>query len=127
MINGTSLGKGERTGNAPLEGVLLHLIGMGYFAENKPDFKALNALADLYESMGQGVPAKYPLYGRDAHRTRAGVHADGLNKFWNFFQNTSSITHLCFLVGQSIGSRTSIPQSAEKLKTGAFAARVRVL
>src|SRR5205814_1948752 len=22
------------------------------------------------------------LYGRDAHRTRAGVHADGLNKFW---------------------------------------------
>jgi len=28
------------------------------------------------------VPAKYPLYGRDAHRTRAGIHADGLNKFW---------------------------------------------
>jgi isopropylmalate/homocitrate/citramalate synthase len=82
VINGTSLGKGERTGNAPLEGVLLHLIGMGYFADEKPDFKALNALADLYEAMGQGVPAKYPLYGRDAHRTRAGVHADGLNKFW---------------------------------------------
>ena len=82
VINGTSLGKGERTGNAPLEGVLLHLIGMGYFADEKPDFKALNALADLYEQMGQGVPAKYPLYGRDAHRTRAGVHADGLNKFW---------------------------------------------
>ena len=28
------------------------------------------------------MPAKYPLYGRDAHRTRAGIHADGLNKFW---------------------------------------------
>ncbi|HKG25312.1 MAG TPA: hypothetical protein VKB09_06665, partial [Thermomicrobiales bacterium] len=28
------------------------------------------------------LPAKYPLYGRDAHRTRAGIHADGLNKFW---------------------------------------------
>src|SRR5579859_2014714 len=40
-INGTALGKGERTGNAPLEGVLLHLIGMGYFAGfsgRKPDF-----------------------------------------------------------------------------------------
>jgi 2-phosphinomethylmalic acid synthase len=23
-----------------------------------------------------------PLYGRDAQRTRAGIHADGLNKFW---------------------------------------------
>ena len=32
VINGTPLGKGERTGNAPLEGVLLHLIGMGYFS-----------------------------------------------------------------------------------------------
>ena len=32
--------------------------------------------------MGEPVPPKYPLYGRDAHRTRAGVHADGLNKFW---------------------------------------------
>ena len=98
VINGTSLGKGARTGNAPLEGVLLHLIGMGYFADSKPDFKALNRLADLYESMGQGIPAKYPLYGRDAHRTRAGVHADGLNKFWNFFQNIPSIAHPGFLL-----------------------------
>ena len=82
VINGTCLGKGERTGNAPLEGVLLHLIGMGYFARAKPDFTALNNLADLYGEMGEALPAKYPLYGRDAHRTRAGVHADGLNKFW---------------------------------------------
>lgn len=81
-INGTSLGKGERTGNAPLEGVLLHLIGMGYFKEDAPDFSALNELAALYEEMGDPLPNKYPLYGRDAHRTRAGVHADGLNKFW---------------------------------------------
>ncbi len=82
VINGTSLGKGERTGNAPLEGVLLHLIGMGYFQEDRPDFSALNDLADLYAGMGEAIPPKYPLYGRDAHRTRAGIHADGLNKFW---------------------------------------------
>jgi 2-phosphinomethylmalic acid synthase len=81
-INGTVLGKGERTGNAPLEAVLLHLIGMGYFPGNRPDFTALNALASFYEKIGHGLPAKYPLYGRDAHRTRAGIHADGLNKFW---------------------------------------------
>lgn len=81
-INGTSLGKGERTGNAPLEQVLLHLIGMGYFADDQPDFTALNDLAALYAGMGEALPPKYPLYGRDAHRTRAGVHADGLNKFW---------------------------------------------
>ncbi|HVU10278.1 MAG TPA: hypothetical protein VHD90_03330 [Phototrophicaceae bacterium] len=120
VINGTSLGKGERSGNAPLEGVLLHLIGMGYFAGNQPDFKALNKLADLYESMGQGVPAKYPLYGRDAHRTRAGVHADGLNKFWWMYApfnvpdllgrplevsltKDSGIAGLIFLIKQHLG------------------------
>ena len=84
-INGTLLGKGERTGNAPLEGVLLHLIGMDYFQEQAPDFRVLNRLNDLYRSLGQEVPAKYPLYGRDAHRTRAGIHADGLNKFWPMY------------------------------------------
>ena len=82
VINGTSLGKGERTGNAPLEGVLVHLIGMGYYTNQQPDFTMLNELAALYAEMGEPLPAKYPLYGRDAHRTRAGVHADGLNKFW---------------------------------------------
>ena len=82
VINGTSLGKGERTGNAPLEGVLLHLIGMGYYTDTQPDFTALNDLAALYAEMGVPLPPTYPLYGRDAHRTRAGVHADGLNKFW---------------------------------------------
>lgn len=82
VINGTLLGKGERTGNAPLEAVVLHLIGMGYFQEAQPAFPALNALVDLYAQMGEAIPPKYPLYGRDAHRTRAGVHADGLNKFW---------------------------------------------
>jgi 2-phosphinomethylmalic acid synthase len=82
VINGTSLGKGERTGNAPLEGVLLHLIGMGYYTDAQPDFTALNDLAALYAEMGAPLPPTYPLYGRDAHRTRAGVHADGLNKFW---------------------------------------------
>lgn len=82
VINGTSLGKGERSGNAPLEAVLMHLIGMGYFREMRPDFTALNELVDLYAEMGEPVPPRYPLYGRDAHRTRAGIHADGLNKFW---------------------------------------------
>ena len=42
-INGTCLGKGERTGNAPLEAVLLHLSLMGYFAARQPDFTALNS------------------------------------------------------------------------------------
>lgn len=120
VINGTSLGKGERTGNAPLEAILLHLIGMGYFTNQKPDFVALNELVDLYAAMGEGIPNKYPLYGRDAHRTRAGVHADGLNKFWWMYApfnvpellgrplevsltKDSGIAGLIFLIRQHLG------------------------
>lgn len=80
-INGTLLGKGERTGNAPLEAVLLHAAGMGCLL-SLPDFTVLNELVLLYEELGAPLPPTYPLYGRDAHRTRAGIHADGLNKFW---------------------------------------------
>ncbi|MFC4453198.1 pyruvate carboxyltransferase [Deinococcus sonorensis] len=84
VINGTLLGKGERSGNVPLEAVLLHLSGMEVLT-GQPDFTVLNELAALYADLGAGVPASYPLYGRDAHRTRAGIHADGLNKFWPMY------------------------------------------
>jgi len=81
-ISGTCLAKGERTGNAPVEMVILHLLGMGYLDGEAVNFEALGQLADLYAAIGEPIPPKYPLFGRDAHRTRAGVHADGLNKFW---------------------------------------------
>lgn len=85
IINGCSLGKGERTGNAPLEAVLMHFIGMGFFAGEKPDFAVLNELADLYAERGEQLSPRYPLFGRDAHRTRAGIHADGLNKLSSMY------------------------------------------
>ena len=118
-VNGTLLGKGERTGNTPLEAVLLHAAGMGCLP-TLPDFRVLNGLAELYEELGEPVPAKYPLYGRDAHRTRAGIHADGLNKFWWMyapfdvqkllgrplelsFTKDSGIAGLIFLIKQRTG------------------------
>ncbi len=122
-VNGTLLGKGERTGNAPLEAVLLHAAGMGCLPA-LPDFHVLNDLAALYEEIGQPLPATYPLYGRDAHRTRAGIHADGLNKFWWMyapfdvprllgrplelsFTKDSGIAGLVFLVRQHGGGEVS--------------------
>jgi 2-phosphinomethylmalic acid synthase len=78
-VNGCLLGKGERTGNAPLETVLFHLMGL-YPEAARPDLTAVNALASFYEALGEPLPAKYPLFGRDAHLTRAGIHADALKK-----------------------------------------------
>ena len=63
----------------------MHLIGMGLIGPELPDFRALNDLADLYQGLGEPLAPRYPLFGRDAHRTRAGIHADGLNKFWSMY------------------------------------------
>ncbi|HEV2372278.1 MAG TPA: hypothetical protein VGS19_08920 [Streptosporangiaceae bacterium] len=82
VISGTTLGTGERTGNAPLEAVMVHLLGMGYWPGERLNLPAVNKLVALYEDIGAGPSPKYPLFGRDAYVTRAGIHADGLNKFW---------------------------------------------
>ena len=84
MVNGTLLGNGERTGNAPLEGVAA--APDRAWADRAEPAARLHARSttsrELYAELGRPLPANYPLYGRDAHRTRAGIHADGLNKFW---------------------------------------------
>ncbi|WP_051731876.1 pyruvate carboxyltransferase [Kitasatospora phosalacinea] len=82
VISGCTLGTGERTGNAPLEAVLVHLLGMGYWPDGGVDLTAVNKLVELYDEIGVGPSPKYPIFGRDAYVTRAGIHADGLNKFW---------------------------------------------
>ncbi|MBI3726025.1 pyruvate carboxyltransferase [bacterium] len=77
-VNGCLLGKGERTGNAPLEVVLFHL--MGLYPDLSPELSAVNELVRFYEEIGEPVAPKHPLFGRDAHLTRAGIHADALRK-----------------------------------------------
>jgi 2-phosphinomethylmalic acid synthase len=82
VISGCCLGVGERTGNAPIEAVIVHMLGMGFWDTSQVDLRQVNRLAELYTEIGVGPSAKYPLFGRDAYVTRAGIHADGLNKFW---------------------------------------------
>lgn len=77
-VNGCLLGKGERTGNAPLEVVLFHLMGLSDAV--RPDLAAVNDLVRFYEEKGEPIAAKHPLFGSDAHTTRAGIHADALKK-----------------------------------------------
>jgi 2-phosphinomethylmalic acid synthase len=77
-VNGCLLGKGERTGNAPLEIVLFQL--MGLYPTLAPDLRVVNELVRFYEELGEPIARKHPLFGRDAHLTRAGIHADALKK-----------------------------------------------
>jgi hypothetical protein len=104
--------------------------------------RAAGVRVELYEKMDQGVPAKYPLYGRDAHRTRAGIHADGLNKFWWMyapfdvpkllgrplelsFTKDSGIAGIIFLVKQHTGREPSKDDPKLRPRPRPIAAAVR--
>ncbi len=77
MSNCTLLGIGERAGNCPLEVMLLHYAGI---TGRRPRLEKLPEIVEMLESMGVEVPEWQPLVGRNAFRTKAGVHIDGLLK-----------------------------------------------
>ncbi len=78
--NGTLLGFGERTGNPPLEGLLIDYISMRGDA-NGIDLPVITEIAEYFErEIGYRIPPTYPFVGSDFNVTRAGIHADGLLK-----------------------------------------------
>ncbi|HJY84783.1 MAG TPA: 2-isopropylmalate synthase [Candidatus Binatia bacterium] len=91
--NGTLLGYGERTGNPPLEGLVMDYIALKGEA-NGMDTSVITEIASYFErEIGYHIPANYPFVGRDFNVTRAGIHADGLLKdeeIYNIF-DTSKI------------------------------------
>ena len=78
--NGSILGVGERTGNPPLEALVIeHAQLKGHNA--KVNYAAITELAEYAnKELGFNIPSNYPLVGRDFNVTRAGIHADGLLK-----------------------------------------------
>ena len=78
--NGTVLGLGERTGNAPIEGLIMEYIAiMGEGAGI--DTTAITDMAQYFEKeIGVKIPANLPFVGSDFNVTRAGIHQDGILK-----------------------------------------------
>lgn len=78
--NGTLLGIGERTGNTPIEGLLVELIALRG-EDLGMETTVITEIADYFEqAMGYPVPANQPLIGANFNVTRAGIHADGILK-----------------------------------------------
>ncbi len=92
-INGTLLGFGERTGNTPIEALLIERIQLRGTTDGI-DTLAITEMADYFrKELGVHIPANYPLVGDDFNATSAGIHADGLLKneeIYNIF-NTGKI------------------------------------
>ena len=78
--NGTLLGIGERTGNTPIEAMVIEAAQLrGH--DKRINYVIIKEIADYYRrQIGYKIPTNYPLVGRDFNTTRAGIHADGLLK-----------------------------------------------
>jgi isopropylmalate/homocitrate/citramalate synthase len=89
--NGTLLGLGERTGNAPIEGLIIEYIGLRG-TNNGIDTTVITDIAEYFESeIGVKIPLNYPFVGAEFNITKAGIHADGLIKneeIYNIFDTT---------------------------------------
>jgi isopropylmalate/homocitrate/citramalate synthase len=78
--NAAIFGSGERTGNPPLEGLLVEHAQLKGMTE-AVNYTAITELAEYAKKeLGFDIPQNYPLVGRDFNVTRAGIHADGLLK-----------------------------------------------
>ena len=79
-VNTSLLGIGERTGNVPLEAMVIEYASMvGSF--NGMDPTVITEIADYFKTeLKYSIPPMTPFVGDNFNVTRAGVHADGLMK-----------------------------------------------
>jgi citrate (Re)-synthase len=78
--NSSLLGIGERTGNSPLEAMVIEAAQLkGH--DPRVNYPVITEIANYYrEKLAHRVPPNYPLVGRGFNTTSAGIHADGLLK-----------------------------------------------
>lgn len=79
-VNGTLLGFGERTGNTPLEGLIMEYISLTGNDEAANTHVISDIATYFTEELDYRIPDNYPFAGKDFNATSAGVHVDGLAK-----------------------------------------------
>ena len=79
-VNCSLLGIGERTGNCPLEAMLIEYASLRG-TEDGMDLSAITEIAEYFEKeLEYEIPPQTPFVGRNFNSTRAGIHADGMLK-----------------------------------------------
>jgi isopropylmalate/homocitrate/citramalate synthase len=104
--NAAIFGIGERTGNPPLEALVVEHAQLKGMTPGV-NYAAITELAEYARrELGFEIPHNYPLVGRDFNVTRAGIHADGLLKdeeIYNCFDTQKLLNHP---VGVAITDKT---------------------
>ena len=92
-VNTSLLGIGERTGNTPLEAMVIEYVQLRGNSGGM-NLRVITEIAEYFENeLNYEIPPRTPFVGRAFNATRAGIHADGLLKdeeIYNIF-DTSKI------------------------------------
>lgn len=95
-VNCSLLGIGERTGNCPLEAMVIEYCSLRGTSDGM-NLPVITEIANYFErEIGYEIPARTPFVGRNFNVTRAGIHADGLLKdeeIYNIF-NTAKLLNI---------------------------------
>lgn len=79
-VNCSLLGIGERTGNTPLEAMVIEYAQLRGTTDSM-DTTVITEIAEYYEKeLGYQIPPRTPFVGKHFNVTQAGIHADGLLK-----------------------------------------------
>jgi len=79
-VNTSLFGIGERTGNCPLEAMVIEYAQFRGTIKNMR-LEVITEIANYFEkALNYKIPPRTPFMGRDFNRTRAGIHADGISK-----------------------------------------------
>lgn len=80
-INGSLLGFGERTGNPPIEALVIEYLSLRENLDDQIDTTVITEIAEYFEKeLGYRIPPNYPFVGESFNATSAGIHADGVIK-----------------------------------------------
>lgn len=92
-VNCSLLGIGERTGNCPLEAMVIEYASLRGTTDGM-DLTVITEIGEYFEKeIGYKIPPRTPFVGANFNVTRAGIHADGLMKdeeIYNIF-NTGKL------------------------------------
>lgn len=106
-VNCSLLGIGERTGNCPLEAMVMEYASLRG-DDGGMNLPVITEIADYFtKEIGYSIPPRTPFVGSDFNVTRAGIHADGLMKdeeIYNIFNTEKLLGRPASVaVGQSSG------------------------
>ncbi|CDG37640.1 pyruvate carboxyltransferase [Acetivibrio thermocellus BC1] len=107
-VNCSLLGIGERTGNTPLEAMVIEYAQLRGTTDGM-DTTVITEIAEYYEKeLGYQIPPRTPFVGKHFNVTQAGIHADGLLKDEEIYNIFDTVKLLNRPVGVAINQTSGL-------------------